>query len=430
MNTTMNFEPGKDFALKMDRNDPLKDFRQRFYVPEPKTVYLDGNSLGRLPIESMQRIARLTEHEWGKRLIRSWNEGWYTLSEKVSEKIAAITGAEPHEIATGDSTSVNLYKVAKAALQINQGRKTIVTDALNFPTDVYVLQGIVNESAGRYRLQIIPSDDGMTISEAAMENALDDDTALVVLSHVAFKSGFMHDMERVNQLVHSKGALIIWDLSHAGGAVPLQLSRSGADMAVGCTYKYMNGGPGSPAYLFVAQQHQEKFTPAVWGWFGEADPFAFGLSFQPAKGIRKMLIGTPPVISLAAIEPGLDLLIEAGMEKIRHKSEWQSAYFIFLYELLLKDKGFSLGSPKNVRQRGSHVSLQHPAAYSICKAMINPGNANPVIIPDFRAPDNIRFGFAPLYNSFEDIFTAVECLVDVVSKKKYEKYAGGRDAVT
>jgi kynureninase len=430
MNNSINFEYGRAFAAKMDSLDPLKDFRNRFYFPEQNTVYLDGNSLGRLPLESMKRITQLTEYEWGKRLIRSWNEGWYTLSQKVSEKIAAITGAAPGEIATCDSTSVNLYKVVKAALQLNKGRKTIVTDALNFPTDIYVLQGIVNESADHYRLHIIPSDDEMTISEAAIENALDDDTAIVVLSHVAFKSGFMHNMEIVNQLVHSKGALMIWDLSHAGGAVPLQLSLSGADMAVGCTYKYMNGGPGSPAYLFIAQRHQEKIVPAIWGWFGEADPFAFGLAYQPAKDIRKMLIGTPPVISLAAIEPGLDLLIEAGMENIRRKSVLQTEYLIYLYEQMLKDKGFAMGSPKSVDQRGSHVSLQHPAAYPICKALIHPEHNNPVVIPDFRAPDNIRIGIAPLYNSFEDIFAAVECMAEVVSSKKYEKFKDGREAVT
>jgi kynureninase len=424
------FMPGKEFALKLDELDTLKDFRRQFYFSEDNTIYLDGNSLGRLPLKTKQLMQEIVEEQWGRRLIRSWNEGWYTLSEKISEKIAVITGADPGEIATGDSTSINLYKLAMAGIQMNKGRKTILSDELNFPTDLYVLQGIIKELGNGYRLKIIPSDDGKTIPETAISEAIDEDTAIVALSHVAFKSGYMHDMEKVNALAHKKGALIIWDLSHAAGAVPLHLSQSGADMAVGCTYKYINGGPGSPAYLFVAKRLQEKISPAICGWFGETNPFAFGLKYHPTTDIRKFMVGTPPIISMAAIEPGLDILLEAGMNNIRLKSVMQSQYLLYLVGQKLNKEGFSTGSPENPDHRGSHISLQHPEAQKICRALINPVEGSPAIIPDFRAPDNIRVGIAPLYNTFTDIFMMVERLTEISQLKTWEKFSDEKGIVT
>jgi len=263
-----------------------------------------------------------------------------------------------------------------------------------------------------------------------LERVVDDTTALVVLSHVAFKSAFMYDMKAVTEFVHSKGALIIWDLSHAAGAVNLDLHDAGADMAIGCTYKYMNGGPGAPAYLYVAQHLQKKLESPVWGWFGEDDPFAFNLKYTPAAGIRRFLVGTPPLISLSAIEPGLDLLLEAGMQNLRSKSINQSDYLIYLWEVHLKPLDFELGSPNKSANRGSHISLRHPEAYRICKALIHPKDDSPKIIPDFREPDNIRLGIAPIYNSYEEIYHAVKRMEEIVSGELYKGYSNEREAVT
>jgi kynureninase len=305
-----------------------------------------------------------------------------------------------------------------------------VSDVLNFPTDLYVLQSIINQSESDYDLVQADSEDGVGVSLEALSSLINENTALVVLSHVAFKSAFMYNMQKVNELAHSKGAFVIWDLSHAAGAVPLQLSASGADMAVGCTYKYLNGGPGSPAFLYVNRNLQDKLTSPVWGWFGDERPFAFDHSYQPAAGISKFLVGTPPILSLAAIEPGLDLLISAGMDQIRKKSVTQTEYLIFLARELLIPLGFQFGSPLDADSRGSHVSLQHPEAYRICQALINPTDGSPVIIPDFRAPDNIRFGITPLYTTCTEIFTAVKRVEEIAIKKLFENYSEKREAVT
>jgi len=430
MKFSEHFKPGLAFAKNLDENDELKNFRHQFYFPEKGTIYLDGNSLGRLPNKTRDLIKNMVDHEWGNRLIRSWNEGWYELSEKISEKIAKLIGADANEVATCDSTSMNLYKLAMAAMKLKSGRTKIVSDALNFPTDLYILQGIASQMGSDYDVSLAGSSDGKTILMEELDWLVDENTAVVVLSLVTFKSAFMYDMKAVTEFVHSKGALIIWDLSHAAGAVNLDLHDAGADMAIGCTYKYMNGGPGSPAYLYVAKHLQDKLKSPVWGWFGENDPFAFNLKYTPAAGIRKFLIGTPPVISLSAIEPGLDLLLEAGMQNLRKKSVLQSEYLIFLWEEFLEPLGFELGSPNSSALRGSHISLRHPEAYRICKALIHPKDDSPKIIPDFRESDNIRLGIAPIYNTCEEIYHAVKRMEEIVVKKHYENYSNEREAVT
>jgi kynureninase len=424
------FHPGPEFARQMDDQDALGNFRNRFYIPDDDVIYLDGNSLGRLPLETRRRIAGVVDKEWGTRLIRSWNEGWYELSQKISGKLAEIVGAKAGEIATGDSTSVNLYKTAMAALNHNAGKTRIVSDNLNFPTDIYVLQGIAAQLGGDYHLTLARSTDGISVSMEELDRVIDRNTAVVVLSVVAFRSAFRYDIKKITELVHKKGALIIWDLSHAAGAIPLDLNGTEADMAIGCTYKYLNGGPGSPAYLFVAEHLHQQMKPTIWGWFGEKNPFAFNLEYQPAEGIRRFLAGTPPVLSLAAIQPGLDLILEAGMENLWKKSNHQTEYLIYLWNTMLKSLGFELGSPEDPEQRGSHISLRHPEAYRICKALINPGHNTPIVIPDFREPDNIRIGIAPIYNTYREIFTAVRQMKTIVSEKRYESFSKSREAVT
>jgi len=428
--TVNHFETGRSFAEKLDREDRLRNFRDKFYNHEEHTIYLDGNSLGRLPEATRDKLKQVIDRQWGTRLIRSWNEGWYKRSAESGNKLARIIGAGEDEVIICDSTTMNLYKLAYAAFRLQTGRKKIVSDELNFPTDLYVLQGLVDQFGEDFELKLARSENGTTVSMEEIDNAIDGDTALVVLSHVAFKSAFMYDMKAVTSLAHRKGALILWDLSHAAGAVPVDLQGSKADLAVGCTYKYLNGGPGAPAYLYISKEIQEKLISPVWGWFGELDPFAFDLEYRPAPGVRKFLVGTPPILSLEAIEPGLDMILEAGIENLRQKSLQQSRYMIFLFENFLKEHGFSLGSPTDPENRGSHLSFQHPEAYRICKALIEPPNSHVRVIPDFRVPDNIRIGITPLYTSYHDIWQAVERLVQIVTSKEYESYTSDRGHLT
>ena len=425
-----SFETGIEFARQLDRQDPLREFRQSFYMPEPDTIYLDGNSLGRLPLRSQEQIRQVVDHQWGTRLIRSWNEGWYDLPEKLGNKLAPIIGAGEGEVIVCDSTSLNLFKLTFAAMKSQQGRTRIVSDALNFPTDLYILQGIIDQLGPGYELVLVPPEEGIKTGTGSLEKAIDENTAVVVLSHVAFRSAFMYDMDSVTRLAHQKGALMLWDLSHSAGAVPVELNRCNADLAVGCTYKYLNGGPGSPAYLFVKRELQENMTSPVWGWFGDRNPFSFKLKYEPAKGIRKFLVGTPPVLSMQAICAGLDMMMDAGMDRIRRKSMMQTEYLIFLFDQQLNSLGFSLGSPREPEERGSHVALQHAEGYRICQALIHPESGGLRIIPDFRRPDNIRIGITPLYTSFTEILMLTERLKEIVSNGEYKNYSEKKEKVT
>ena len=420
-----------DCALQLDEKDDLHHFRNKFYFSGKDQIYLDGNSLGRLPLATQDLLQNNIIAKWGNELINSWNQEWYELPETISRKIASIVGAGEGEIATCDSTSINLYKLAQAALNRQKGRTQIVSDELNFPTDLYVLQSIISRSGNNHKLVKAPSNDGDNqVRTEELSGLINENTAIVMLSHVAFKSAFMYDMQKINEIAHRNGALVIWDLSHAAGAVPLQLSASDADLAVGCTYKYLNGGPGSPAFLYVNKKLQNELVSPVWGWFGEHQPFDFNPQYRPAHGIRKFMVGTPPILSLAAVEPGLNLILEAGINNLRVKSVSQTEYLIFLAKRFLLPLGFKFGSPLYPKARGSHVSLQHPESYRICRALIHPIDEHPAVIPDFRAPDNIRFGITPLYTTFSEIYTAVRRVEEIVKIHLYEKYSDKRDAVT
>lgn len=419
-----------EYARHQDLSDPLKDFRLKFRFPSNNFVYLDGNSLGMLPLETPVRMDNVVNEEWGKGLIASWNTGWYERSQKISAKIASIIGAQPDEVIITDSTSVNLFKLAYAALQLQQGRKGIVSDELNFPSDIYLLQGLVDLCGHQHDLRLTRSADGKTVSLNELADKLGNDTALLSLSHVVFKSAFMYDMKAVTALAHQKGAMVLWDLSHAVGAVPIDLNGCNADLAVGCTYKYLNGGPGSPAFLYVRKDLQSKLKSPIWGWFGQHNPFDFGLNYEPAQGIERFLAGTPPMLSLSALEPGIDMMLDAGMDRIRNKSVMQANYLLQLYRQMLQPLGFQLGSPEKESQRGSHISLRHPDAYRICKALISPNDDAPVVIPDFREPDNIRIGITPLYTRFEDLFICVSRLQSIVVGKLYENFSIQREKVT
>jgi kynureninase len=406
--------------------DELADFRNQFVIPDPHLIYLDGNSLGRLPKATATRLQRIVEEDWGRGLIRSWNTDWFNAPTRVGEKIARLIGAAAGQVIVSDSTSINLFKLVMAALAKQPRRTKIISDEFNFPSDLYILQSCIALMGKGHQLHLIRSRDGISIHPDDIASAIDDDTALVSLSHVAFKSGFMYDGQEVTRLVHQSGALMLWDLCHSVGAVPIQLDAWGADLAVGCTYKYLNGGPGSPAFLYVRTDLQDQLQPPIWGWFAERSPFAFELDFSPAPGMAHFLVSSPPILSSLAMEASLDVLLEAGIERIRRKSVAQTSYLIDLYDARLEGLGFTLGTPRDPNIRGSHVSIRHAEGYRINRALIEEMD----LIPDFRAPDNIRLGIAPLYISFEEIYEGVERICRVVEEKRYLHYPEGRLAVT
>lgn len=420
----MNQDELRQKAFELDKKDKLPHFREKFEIGDE--IYLDGNSLGRLPKKTIGLISELTQNQWGKRLIRSWNEHWMELPSKVAAKIAQVVGAQPDEIFVGDSTSINFYKLAFAALKLQEPKTRIITDSLNFPTDIYVLQGLIEQQFKNHSLTTIESEDQIRITDEAIENALDENTALLTLSHVVFKSAYMYDMHKINQLAHQKGAMVLWDLSHSAGAVEVNLNESGADMAVGCTYKYLNGGPGAPAFLYVRKDLQAKLMNPIWGWFSHQKPFDFTLNYESKTDIQRFAAGTPSVLSLAAIESGLDITLEAGMKNLREKSVAQTNYLIELVENLLIPFGFTIASPTNSNERGSHISIQHPEGYRINRAMIEPTDGSRVIIPDFRPPNNIRLGIAPLYNTFEEIFQTIVRIKTIVETREFERFGGER----
>lgn len=426
----MKFTTSEVFANKMDDLDPLKDFRNRFYIADENVIYLDGNSLGRLPLKTRNHISEMTENQWGKELIESWNKHWYEKPVELGNKIDPLIGASEGEVIVSDSTSVNLYKLAHAALKYNTGKTKVVSDVFNFPTDLYILQGLLKEFGPDYHLSLAKSNDDISIDLGDLKEKTDENTALVVLSLIAFKSSFLYDAKEVTEWAHKKGALVLWDLSHAVGAVPVELGKTNADLAVGCTYKYVNGGPGAPAFLYVNKKWQEKLASPIQGWFGDNRPFQFDLNYEPAKGIRRFLTGTPPVISLMAIEPGLDILLEAGIENLREKSISQSEYFLFLTKEILEKENFQSGSPADCTKRGSHISLKHPEGYRICQALIHPKNSDLKVIPDFREPDNIRFGITPLYTTFKEIRDTVFRLKEIVTTKEFENFSNAKKSVT
>jgi kynureninase len=416
----------RSYADQLDAADDLAGMQQAFVNLEPDMIYLDGNSLGRLPRAAVDLADDLVRRQWGERLIRGWNEGWFDLPERIGAKIARLIGAAPDEVIVADSTSVNLFKLVVAALRAQRGRMRIISDDLNFPSDLYILQGVVDLLGSGHEIALAYSADGIHGPVETILSLLDHNTALLTLSHVTFKSGFLYDMKALTAAAHAVGALTIWDLSHSVGAVPIDLNGSGVDLAVGCCYKYLNGGPGAPAFLYIRRDLQERLINPISGWMGQRDLFNFDLDYAPTAGLRRFLTGTPPIMSLALIEPGVDLILAAGIERLRAKSIAQTEYLIELWQQRLAPLGYTLNSPRDPARRGSHVSLGHPAGLGIDLVLINELN----VLPDFRAPDNIRLGITPLYTSFRDIYIAVERLAQAVIEQRYLKYQSNRPTVT
>ena len=382
-----------------DASDPLRAFRERFDLP-PNVVYLDGNSLGALPRATKQRIATVVADEWGTGLIRSWNEAdWIRAPRRVGDKIAGLIGAAPGEVIVADSTSANLFKLITAALAARPGRREVLSEPGNFPSDLYVIDGALRGLPGRsLRLE----------SAERLIDCISEDTALVVLTQVHYKSAAMHDMRAITARAHEKGALVLWDLSHSVGALQVDLNACDADFAVGCGYKYLNGGPGAPAFLFVARRHQASSVSPLSGWMGHARPFDFVDGYAPAAGIERFLCGTPPILGLMSLECGVDMLLEAGTAALQAKSQRLCQLFITLVEEMC-DGHLQLLSPADPRQRGSHLAYAHPNGYAVMQALIDRG-----VIGDFRAPDCLRFGLVPLYTRYEDVWLAVTTLRDVL----------------
>lgn len=417
-----------EHARTLDGRDELAAFRARFVIDDPALIYLDGNSLGRLPIAAAARAEQAVREEWGSRLIRGWNDGWIGLPERLGAKIALLLGAAADEVLVADSTSVCLFKLVTAALRsgLAAGRTRVVTDALNFPSDLYVLRSALALADDNHELEVVPSADGIGVSPTALAAAIDRRTALVALSHSSFKSAWLHDVGAVTAHAHEAGALMLWDLSHSVGAMPVPLGEANADLAVGCTYKYLNGGPGAPAFLYVRRDLQERLDNPVAGWLGHEDPFAFAAEYRPAAALRRFLTGTPPVLSLALIEPGVDLLLEAGLARLRAKSVAQTEYLIGLWEALLEPLGFRLGSARDPERRGSHVAVLHPEGLRISRALAERKN----VITDFRLPDSIRLGVCPLYTTFAELHAGVMALRDVVERGLYQAYPAERTGAT
>ncbi len=423
---TSTFQPNRGYAQQLDQQDALAPFRAEFHITDPDLLYLDGNSLGRLPRRTLEAMQQAVLHQWGERLIRSWGEGWYTTPQRLGDKIGLLVGAAPGQVVVGDSTSVNLYKLVMAALSLRPERREVITDTYNFPTDIYIMQGCIRTLGDRFTLRLVDPDRNAGDPTQAILSAIDESTALVTLSHVVFKSGYLYDAAAITRRAHEMGALVLWDLSHAAGAVPVALDEWDADFAVGCTYKYLNGGPGAPAFLYVRENLQNSAVSPIWGWFSEEQPFAFDLTYHPASGISRFLCGTPPVISLLGIESGVDLLLEAGLARLREKSIAQTEYLIHLFDHALAPLGFTLGSPRDPTRRGSHVSLRHAEGYRINRALIEQMN----LIPDFREPDNIRLGIAPIYTRYEDIWETIQRIAAVVKEERYKNFPSDRLAVT
>jgi kynureninase len=402
-------------AEELDAADGLARFRDRVVVADPGLIYVDGNSLGRLPVETVGRLGERME-EWGERLVRGWPD-WIDLPARVGDLLAPLIGAGPGEVVMADSTTVNLYKLAGAALDARPGRRVIVTDAENFPTDRYVLQGLA--SAREAELRLLESDPvgGPTQDDVAAACG-SGDVALVSLEHVAYRSGALADLEGITAAAHEAGALVLWDLSHAAGSVPVGLGAARADLAVGCTYKYLNAGPGALAYLYVRADLQEELTSPIWGWFGQRDQFRMGLAYDPAPSIARFLAGTPPVLDLTAAEVGIRLVAEAGVAALRTKSVALTELAVALHDAWLAPLGFELGTPRAPARRGGHVSLRHEEAWPICCALIERAK----VVPDFRRPDSIRIGLPPLYTRFVDAWDALDRLRRLVASGEHRAF--------
>lgn len=392
----------------LDQTDPLVGFRNEFFVPEG-VIYLNGNSLGAMPLAAAERARQVVEHEWAEGLIGSMNSaGWYELPSTLGRKIAPIVGAKPNEVVLTDATGINLYKVVAAALKMQPDRRVVVMEGSNFPTNNYMVQGLLEQLDKGHTIRFAEAD--------GMLDAIDEDVAAICITHVHYKTGNILDMAAITAKAHAVGAAAVWDLCHSAGAMPVDLNDCNVDFAVACTYKYINGGPGAPALLYVAERHHGKYTQPLTGWYGHAAPFEFERDYRPVGDIRQMLSGTQPTASLSMAEIGIDIMLRADIHQIREKSMRMTDLFIELVEQRCAQFGVELVSPRDARQRGSQVSFLHDDGYPIVRALHDRG-----VICDYRAPGNMRFGFAPLYLRYADVWDAVDHLHDILANEAWKE---------
>lgn len=397
----------RERCAELDRDDPLARSRDQFALPEG-VIYLDGNSLGPLPMETPIRLARLVEREWGDGLIGSWNHGWVELPMTVGNKIARLVGAGPGEVLAADSTSANLFKALSAALALRPDRPDILIESGDFPTDAYIAEGVLAQRGQGGRLTLARRE--------ALAESVDGRTGVVVICHVNYRTGQLHDLARLTTEIQARGALACWDLSHSVGALPIELGAAGVDFAVGCGYKFLNGGPGAPGFVFAAGRHLDAVRQPLSGWFGHRAPFAFSQRYEPAPGIARFACGTPPVLGLAALECGVDLALAADLTAIRAKSVALSELLIELVDARCAAYPLEVMSPREPALRGSQVSLTHPNAHEVCQALIARG-----VICDFRPPNILRLGITPLYLRHVDILDAALALADVLDRVEWDQ---------
>ncbi len=393
-------------ALALDTTDSLKDFRQQFILPE-KIIYLDGNSLGSLPKRTPIYLQEIIQKQWGEDLIKSWNlHDWIHWPQTVGTKISRLIGAKSNEVLVADSTSINLFKLLAGALKLCPNRNVILSEKGNFPTDLYMAQGLISLLEKDYQLK--------TVDQDTLLESIDNSVAVVMLTEVNYLTGYRHDLKALADAARAQGTLTLVDLAHSAGAMPVDLNKNSIDLAVGCGYKYLNGGPGAPAYLYISETLQETFPAFLSGWLGHADPFAFAKNYMPAPGMNRHLCGTPPILSLAALDCGLDLLLSANLQEIRQKSLALGELFMDQVEAQCPE--LILATPRDPERRGSQVSFHHPNGYAVMQALIAQG-----VIGDFRSPDILRFGFAPLYNRFVDIWDAADQLCNILKNDQWKE---------
>ena len=392
----------------LDKQDPLSRYREEFFLPK-NTIYFDGNSLGPVPKKTIKNLNKTINEEWGKDLINSWNKAnWINLPQALGDKIAPLLGAKSGEVVVVDSTSLNLFKVLTSALRLNKNRKKVVSESTNFPSDLYILEGVNGMLNNHYECQLIDDD-------INFEKYIDSSTAVVMLSHINYKTGRISDMKKITDYAHQQGALVVWDLSHSVGVIPMDLHNIGVDFAVGCTYKHLNGGPGAPGFLYVHSDLIAIVSQPLSGWLGHSDPFAFEAKYTPANNINKFICGTPSILSYKAVESALDIFDEISLEQVREKSIQLSELFIKLIQQECGDFGFELFSPIDAALRGSQISYKHENAYPIMQSLISRG-----IIGDYREPNILRFGISPLYMRYEDVWSAIICLKNIMQSNEWD----------
>ena len=418
----------KQIAIEKDNNDDLKSFKSRF-VNNENEIYLDGNSLGKLPVVTENDLITAVKNEWGQNLISSWNDNWLKMSEKINFKMSKLINSDNDEVLVGESTSVNLYKILYCLLDSNQYKKNLVTDCLNFPSDNYIVEGL-KDYTEKKEITILNYNNNLSCNIDLLKKSIQENPGIYCLSLVTYKSSFLYPIKELNEFAENNKSIIVWDCSHAIGVVDIDVKDSKTKAAIGCTYKFLNSGPGSPSFLYVSKKILNHLQNPIKGWFGHSKPFDFENKYKPADNINKFNAGTPSVLSLIPVNTGLDLVLEAGITNIRNKSIELGEYLIKIINIELNKFDVKITSPIESKSRGSHITIQHNKAWKICKLLIKGDKNRKRIIPDFRPKNNIRLGFSPLYVSFIDLYETVIAIKDILGNKEYLKIDDSKPEVT